>query len=241
LSIVLALFVAAVIYFVYRQRALKAQTSELITRQKLLRAQINPHFFFNALTTIQSHLHRERDIEASSEYLVGFSKLMRNTLEFSIEELISLEEEIDMVSAYMLLQEVRNNYKFETRITVSEEIEPDQVMLPPMLTQPFLENAVEHAFKNRQSKGLVAINYMVDSGHLVITIDDNGEGISSNGEQNKQHKSRATEITEERISLLMKTLKRDVSFSVENKMNGGGEISGVRVKFRLPLLFSNDA
>ncbi|WP_339813940.1 tetratricopeptide repeat protein [uncultured Imperialibacter sp.] len=241
LSIVLALFVAAVIYFVYRQRALKAQTNELITRQKLLRAQINPHFFFNALTTIQSHLHRERDIEASSEYLVGFSKLMRNTLEFSIEELISLEEEIEMVSAYMQLQEVRNNHKFETSIIVGEEIDASELMLPPMLTQPFLENAVEHAFKNRQSKGLVAINYTVDGSRLMITIEDNGEGIASDSEQNKNHKSRATGITEERIRLLMKTLKQEVSFSVDNKMNDEGKISGVRVKFRLPLLLSDDA
>lgn len=232
LTIALAILVLGIIYFIYRQSTLKAQRNELMASQKLLRAQINPHFLFNALTSIQKHLYLHKDIDASTEYLTQFSRLMRSILDSSIEEFVTLEEEISMIKDYLRLQQMRSGVSFEYEVVVSELLEVDQVVLPPMLMQPFIENAIEHGFKKEQNDYLIRLHFDLIDNQLKVDIQDNGEGFEmQKGKAASVHKSRAVEITKNRIKLLGKHLKEKVLFTIEPQ-----PAKGVKVTFLIPLL-----
>ncbi len=208
LYIIIALLVvsvlAGIIYF-YRtnQVKIKQQQREAEMSQTLLRAQMNPHFVFNAMSVIQSYIY-ENDTVNSSKFLVNFSRLMRLILENSPKEFIPIETEVEILQKYLETQKLRFGDRFVFRIEVAEDILTEHAAIPPMITQPFIENAIEHGQLHTIENGYIDIRFKRNGKLLEVTIEDNGIGRSG-AEQNKKskdHKSMAMEITRERIQNL---------------------------------------
>ncbi len=225
-------------YIKYREKKIKEKNKLLILEQKLFRSQMNPHFIFNSLTSIQSFIFENNPIEAGS-YLSKFSDLVRSILYNSREEYISLENEIKTLTNYLEIQKLRFNNSFDYRIEVGPEIDTEWLSVPPMLAQPFIENSIEHGIRHIDSKGLIVVNLSLMEESILLTIEDNGIGIEAskkiNNNKAKEHKSLAIIITKERIGILNKgKKKKSCSLQIEDIIGDNGDIIGTKVKFVIP-------
>lgn len=193
-------------YFILRQKNLNNKKHESELNQKLLRSQMNPHFIFNALGTIQNYIYNNQAEEAG-KYLAKFAKLMRNILESSIYELIPIDQEIETVTNYLTLQKMRNNnhFNFDVKITGSQQDE----LIPPMLAQPFIENSIKHAFSSESANNEISIQYIFNDDKISVVVEDNGKGINAASEHiGSSHQSHAIQLTRERLLLLNKQGKK---------------------------------
>jgi tetratricopeptide (TPR) repeat protein len=200
-----AFLAGIIIFYRTKQVKLKQQQRETELSQTLLRAQMNPHFVFNAMSVIQSYIY-ENDTINSTKFLVNFSRLMRLILENSSREFIPVETEIEILEKYLAIQKLRFGDRFDFTIDMSENITPERAVIPPMITQPFVENAIEHGQLHANEEGTIYIRFRRSEKYLEVTIEDNGIG-RSHAEQNKKsrtHKSMAMTITRERIQILNK-------------------------------------
>lgn len=183
-------------------------SARLSLERRLLRSQMDPHFIFNALGNIQSMILQKDTIPAVS-YLNKFAKLTRQVLEQSRKETISLEEEINTLKNYIELQQLRLNNCFDYVIECDDAIETD-ILIPPLLIQPFVENAVEHGLKPQENnlRGLIEIYFKEDETehNLICTIKDNGIGLAASRKLkiNETHQSLSTTITDERLAKMQK-------------------------------------
>jgi LytS/YehU family sensor histidine kinase len=214
-----------------------AQVSD--TEMKALRSQMNPHFIFNSLTTIESFVYENQPKEAG-KYLSDFARLMRLILENSSEEYIPLNKEIQTLEYYLALQKLRmdNNLTYSIVTDGIEDIH--NIDIPPMLTQPFIENAIEHGFRNSTKSGNILIEFSnIDDKQLQIKVTDNGKGIDNEqpaDSTNKEaHKSMAINITKERLLVLNKSKKQKVTFVIANVSALGRQATGTEVLFTIPL------
>ena len=190
------------------QNRLKRKRNESELKNRLFRSQMNPHFIFNALTSIQNYIYNNKSDEAA-HYLSNFSGLMRDILEGSANETITLEQEINIVSNYCTLQKMRKKELFDFSI---ENNTSDEYIIPPMLAQPFIENATLHAFKGIDYKGHIWIRYKTFIDKFIIEIEDNGIGFDIDEKKQSEHKSMALKLTRERINALnYKTQKASLS------------------------------
>lgn len=237
LSILSALIIL-IIFLVIRQSRMKVLQDKIILEQKLLRSQMNPHFIFNSLASIQNSIINEEPRKAS-KYLTKFSRLVRNILDSSIEEFIPLEREISTIENYLELQKIRFPEKFDYSIEVDERLDPESVQIPPMLAQPFIENAIEHGIKHKASKGKIDIRFKLQNGTLELEVEDDGIGRQRAHEilkvQDQGHKSMATAITVERIKILNKKLRRKILMEIIDLKNNRDEATGTKVGFEIPL------
>ena len=161
------------------------KTTEL--EQKLFRMQMNPHFFFNSLIAIQSYIYNSNPREAA-QYLSEFAKLMRFILEYSGLDNISLEKEIMFLRNYLELQKIRFDHKFDYHIITDPEIHAELMEIPPMLTQPFIENALEHGISKKAGKGQIFIKFEMKNKSLHVEVRDNGIGRKKTSDATKTHK-----------------------------------------------------
>jgi len=243
LFMILIISLAAVSLFIisYRQLRLKdknkllaADNQRLIMEQKLLQVQLNPHFIFNAISNLQGLISSGNTSE-SVRYLTSFSGLLRAILEQNRKDFISIDEEIFSLNNYLLLQQMRYADTFTYQISVSEEIEEQGILIPPMLIQPFVENSIEHGFRNIPYKGLLKISFKQQDGHqLEITIDDNGCGLSNKVTGNQQKQSLAQAILAERFEALFCRYSQNASFTLTDKKDKGE--TGVLVKINIPII-----
>jgi len=233
---VLLVFGVAIAFLIIRQNKLRSSQLAVQYEQKLLRTQMNPHFIFNSLASIESFIYDHQPKEAGV-YLSSFSRLMRLILENSALEYISLEKEIEILNYYLELQKVRLDDNLWYRIEVDENIHPDLVFLPPMLTQPFIENAIEHGFKGNKQRGEINISFSLQDDNLQVQIGDNGIGIEKARQQNlhKTHKSMAMQITTERLAFLNRSKRKKLSFSIIDNSKEGDGSTGTKVTFLIPL------
>jgi tetratricopeptide (TPR) repeat protein len=237
LSVILALlFALMLVYFFFRQRRIREMHEKIILEQRLLRSQMNPHFIFNSLSSVQNAiLYNESD--KAVKYLTRFGKLMRQILESSAVEKVSLAEEIVTIENYLALQQIRFPDKFDYKIDVDERIDIEEVFIPPMLTQPFLENAVEHGIRHKSTKGEITVKFEQQNGGMVIMIQDDGVGREKAEElrrqSNRDYKSMATAITKERIKVLNKKLKNKITLEIFDLKDENGEAIGTRVAFEV--------
>jgi tetratricopeptide (TPR) repeat protein len=229
------IFIFSVIIFILllQGKKFRGEKNAIQLEQRLLRSQMNPHFIFNALQAIQYYIlnHNEKQ---SVHYLDSFASLTRDVLESSRVEVISLHKELNLLNNYLELQKLRFGDRFDYKIHVSRDVNPNSILLPPMLSQPFIENAIEHGLSDVESEGRVDVYFAIENSALLMTIIDNGSGIQENG----QHKSRASlaiEITRERIALLNKKNKRESSFKIEDANPSRTHRKGVKVSFNIPL------
>jgi len=231
---ILLLFILGIL-FLLRQRRLKGKLNEILLEQKLFRAQVNPHFIFNSLAAVQ-HFIMQNDKETASSYLVDFSRLMRNTLMGSRTDFIALSNEVELLGHYLRLQKLRARNKFEYTIQVDENIDPAICVIPPMLIQPFVENAVEHGINGIGDKGLIELRFTKNEKNLLIEVEDNGKGITdikSEKKTGEDHVSLATKITRERMTTLQRLTKRPFKLEIINKSDFSDE-TGVLIKILIP-------
>jgi len=197
---------------------------------------MNPHFFFNALATLQQYALTENNGLTLATNLSRFSNIMRETLESTYREYITIEQETDFLKEYLDLQQMRYEQKFTYDIIIAETVEPDEILLPAMIIQPFVENAVEHGFANIDRTGLLRIVFEIEADQLVIRITDNGKGLAEVKSLNPEHISRASQIIKDRIYLLNIKLKTRARFSIENRKDG----QGVLVQIFLPVILKHE-
>lgn len=198
--------------------------------RKALQAQMNPHFIFNSLNSIQSFLLYEEN-EKAERFLLKFAQLIRQTLNNSRVSYITIEAEIDTLRKYLELEQMRFKEKFT--FTISVQLQPDQMLLgiPPMLIQPFVENAVLHGFKSMQSGGQINISFAsLSSNRLICVIQDNGIGRNEAGKHQKesQHPSFGTKITAERLFAYQQKnrdeFKIEIIDLIENEQAAGTKV-----------------
>ena len=236
LGIITFLAVAMVlgsIIFYLKLRNSKAKTQNIITEQKLLRTQMTPHFIFNSLSVLQGMILNKEESK-SVNYLSKFSKLLRITLENSRDKTVLLSNELEAVDNYLSLQNIENE-KINFTLNVADAIETNKTKVPPMLIQPFVENAIEHAFKNQKDNCSIEIKLTLVDSKLKCIILDNGMGIdSSERNQNATKKSLATKITSERLQYLSKDFKMEGSITIEDRSKFNEK--GTQVIIEIPFI-----
>lgn len=213
---------------------LKNRERTLQLEQNVLRSQMNPHFIFNALIAIQSFIYKNESTVAG-KYLSDFAKLMRSILEDSKEEFISLSNEINTLTYYLELQRLRFDNRFEYQIEVDPALESDLIFLPPMLTQPFIENSIEHGFRDLERKGFISLKISAQNNCLEINLKDNGIGLYKLGKQ-ETHTSMAIRIANERLALLQRKHKGTYHLEITEIKTTTQQVQGVSVKFNLPFI-----
>ncbi len=239
LTLIIFIGVLSFFYIIYRQqrlreknKLLKSENQRLNVEQKMLQAQLNPHFIFNSIANLQSLIASGANGE-SVLYLKAFSGLLRGILEQNRKDFIEVDEEIGSLNNYLQLQKMRYFDVFDYRITVSDDLDTCETLIPPMLLQPFVENAIEHGFRNISYKGLLVISFSVKGAFLMIEIDDNGIGLHKNNNENRSKQSLAQIILRERIELIYTANGQKAQFEVKNKV--GAAQSGVLVAIQIPL------
>ena len=230
------LLVVGLIAFYFRQQSLKHKQTVLETEQRLNRARMNPHFFFNALTAMQSFAMKENDGKALASNLSKFSHIMRETLESSYKEYVTVKQEVEFLKEYMEIQKMRFPQMFTYALMVDGEMEPADVMIPSMIIQPFIENSIEHGFAGINYPGDLRVDFKQHNKSILIEIKDNGKGLLLPSEKNNEHISRASQIIKDRIYLLNIKLKTKADFSIDNDPSG----KGVIVKINLPVIYNNE-
>ena len=236
--IIIAFFIivalaGVIIFYRWNQTKIKQERKEAEMSQTLLRAQMNPHFVFNAMSVIQSYIY-ENDIENSTKFLVNFSRLMRLILENSPKEFIPIRTEIEILNKYLETQKLRFEDRFQFYIEAEDALLDEYAILPPMITQPFIENSIEHGQLHTIDGGFIRIRFAKEKGMLNITIEDNGVGRKASQQNNKSsaHKSMAMEITRERINNLNSKYRTEGFLNVEDY--NIEEQSGTRILIALP-------
>ncbi len=211
---------------------------------KALRAQMNPHFVFNALNSVQNFI-TSKDPSLAAKYLAQFAHLMRQSLEYSDQEIISLEKEIEFLQNYLDINvNLRFENKLEYKIKVDEEIEEDILGVPTMIVQPYVENSIEHGIRPKH-KGLIKIEFKLkDDDTILCIVEDNGVGrlkakeLQEMNGNLRSHKSLGTKITQERLEILQKnrTGKEGVVKIIDLVDEISGNPSGTRVEVLIPIL-----
>ncbi len=229
IAVLVVLLIAGFIWF--RQRNLKAQHNLLESELRLNRSRMNPHFFFNALSSLQTFALQPDQADRVPIYLARYAKIMRQTLESTYNELVELNKEIDFITGYMEIQKIMHPGKFDFTIDASGIKDTDAYRMPSMIVQPFIENAVEHGFSDISYTGHITIAFRATAEQLLIDIEDNGSAVKKES-KHEGYPSRATQIITDRLFLLKKATGKDSTFSVEERNNSNGYC----VKIALPLL-----
>lgn len=233
--ILLILFVAAAIILYLRYKNIKTSRDKLLINQQLLRTQITPHFLFNALSTIQGMILQEESSKAS-DYLSKFSRLVRLILNNSRSRAVPLTDELEAINYYLELQKARFEDSLDYQIRVDNNLENREVLIPPMLIQPFVENCLEHGFKNLDRTGEIDLHVYFENKSLLCKITDNGIGIDAAAKESilPKKESLSTTINLERMSLMAKEFKSKANLMIEDrkKLNEQGTIVTLEIPYK---------
>jgi ligand-binding sensor domain-containing protein len=251
IGLVLSAIVAAM-YVYFRQKLRLEQKNNELMAQKLqleqelqksmltsIKSQMNPHFLFNALNTIQSYIYTN-DKENASLYLGKFSDLTRIILEMSSRESVLLDEELKALVLYIELEQIRFEDKLHYHLSVDEQLQRQSVHIPSMLIQPYVENAIKHGLMHSKNQWQLDISFEKTGDSIQVVIDDNGIGRKAsaaiNAQRYKKHQSFATGANQKRLEILNKGLRTAIGFTIEDKTNAYGQPTGTRVILRIPIL-----
>ena len=216
-------------------RRVKMQNQQLLLEQKLLITQMNPHFIFNSIQNIRSLINNRQNDEAVN-YLGKFSKLTRQILEHSNQNYISLAEELEMLENYLTIQQLLYENKFTFNIHIEENMDTESIFLPPMLAQPYIENAIKHGLSNTTENGKIDVHYYLKEEKLYFEVTDNGKGFGTD-EKVSNHKSLAMTITKERLTFYTKN--KDFVVQTNNVIASDGTIEGAKVAFEVPYIYES--
>lgn len=208
---------------------------------KALRAQMNPHFIFNTLSSIQ-HFITTNDSEAALKYLSKFAKLMRRIMDNSKMSTIPVTDELKALELYLELEVMRFKSKFSYQIIVDSNVDSHYDAIPSMLIQPYVENAILHGFMNKKTPGHLTITLRRQNNLLEVVVDDDGIGRKRSQEINQTrkggHHSQGLSITQERLEILNASNQSDLSVTIEDKYDHHQEPAGTRVQIFVPLAVS---
>jgi ligand-binding sensor domain-containing protein len=213
------------------QQQLLLQNKILMLEQRALQAMMSPHFVFNVMNSIQHYINT-KDTSSANKVLTGFARLIRKNLEIVTKSFITLEEEIEYLELYLTLEKKRFGEQFQYTFIVNPEIDKEDTLLPSMLLQPYIENAIWHGIMPKEEGGKLQILIdPIDGNYLLIQIVDDGVGIN-NSYENKafnHHESKGMSLTQERINLLNQIEANPIHISI--KQNGK---SGTTVSIKIP-------
>ena len=214
----------------------KSERNALQLESRLLRSQMNPHFLFNSLNSIQSYISEANTFMAES-YLSKFANLVRNILDHSRQNLITLDSEINSLKLYLEIEQLRFKRLFTFEMNVAEELQDDEFFVPPMLAQPFAENAIIHGLRHKQEEGKLVINFTRENDLIICTITDNGIGRERSAEINKTRKKKTSlgmQVTSERFEVLQQQMNSEASMLIEDLKEPEGNPIGTRVVLKIP-------
>jgi len=208
-------------------------------RLQALKAQINPHFVFNTLNSIQHFVMQKNPIEALG-FLSKFAKLIRQVLENSLNDRVPIADELKGLSYYLDLEKLRFDNQFSYRIEVDEELDPLTTEIPPMLLQPYVENAILHGLRHRaDSGGLLKLHLLYQFDQLLCIVEDNGIGRAAaqriNEKHTSSHISRGTAVTDKRLQLLNHDTAEKVSVVLIDLFDEQRRPAGLRVEITVPI------
>jgi len=228
LILIFLLFIAKALYSIKKKNKRIALQS--------LRREMNPHFIFNSLNSVNQFIAQNNELEAN-KYLSSYSKLMRNIMENSNKDFISLTTEMEQMKEYLDLEYMRFHDKFQYRIEIEDDIDSDATMIPNMLIQPQLENAIWHGLRYKEGIGMLTLKVLQENNCLYAIIEDNGIGLTRSKElktkHQREHNSRGLTNTYERINLLNSLYNTNISIDIKEKE---GDDTGVIVTLRFPLI-----
>lgn len=214
----------ALIIFIFRTLK-KVQVKNKKIALQSLRREMNPHFIFNSLNSVNHFIATNNELEAN-QYLTRFSKLMRGVMENSTEDFIPFQQELDLLQNYLALEKTRFADQFDYQIEVDESLNTQSLNVPGMLVQPFLENAIWHGLRYRTDKGFLSLRFEKENQHLKITVEDNGIGIEESKKQKTEHqkarKGRGMKNTLERIALLNDLYHQEIQCKITDRKNAQG-------------------
>jgi len=219
-STVIVIFIAIIIFVYYiRQKVLLAKETQnrktAALQLQSIRSQLNPHFIFNALAGIQN-LMNKNEVENANKYLTRFARLTRNVLDDGQKELTSIEHEIDLLTDYLQMEQMRFGFNFNINID-NNDID-QQIEIPAMLLQPFVENAVKHGVSSLKDKGVITINIIKKDSNLILTVHDNGKGFSEG-----QPAGMGFKLCEDRVKLL-NSIYKNTAILLHKKSDGNGTL-----------------
>jgi len=219
-----------------QQESDKHKLEKMEFQQMALRAQMNPHFIFNALNSIHDQI-LSHSKKSAAHYLRRFADLMRTILENSDSVSLSIENVVQFLKKYLEIEQLRFSHSFTFEITIDDEIEEDIMLIPAMVVQPYVENAIIHGI-SYVKEGRIEIDFLLlDDETIQCTVIDNGEGINaSKSRSSKNHRSMSTNISKTRLENLSKQLNRNVSVSTIDLKDEDEDLSGTKVLITLPIL-----
>jgi sensor histidine kinase YesM len=236
---VIALVITAIYYFV-KQREKKIQKdNDLVLKMSelkltALQSQMNPHFIFNSLNSIQNYIMQQKPVEAA-RYLSKFSRLIRRILDHSFNHLEPLTEIVETIKMYVELEAFRFSNEFKYTIELRDEDEIGRTELPPMLLQPFVENAIIHGLMPKEGEKHLKIIMEQKTGHVLISIDDNGVGRKGEVEKRPGHISRAEKIENDMLQTMESLQGVQPVINFIDKKDEQGNAAGTRVEITVPV------
>ena len=224
-----------------RREEQERETVRRITEleQMALRAQMNPHFIFNCLNSIQQFVY-DKDIHSANRFISGFAKLIRQTLDNSAKTTISVADEVDYLNSYMALEKIRFENKFDYKISLGPGIKAEEYKIPVMLLQPYVENSIRHGIRYKKDNlGKINIQFSLNGNDLICTIEDNGIGREKARElksrQHIEYQSKGMLLTGERIDALNKILAEKIRIDIVDLYEENRVASGTKIIIYFPL------
>ena len=245
---VVILLVLLLGYWIYQNRIGQIKKSERMktdfekrlanVEMSALRAQMNPHFIFNSLNSIDYYIVKNESVKAS-EYLNRFSRLIRLILQNSRSNYINLKDELEALKLYMEMESLRFNGKFEYAVKVEKGLDLETIEIPPMLFQPYVENAIWHGLMHKQGPGKVELNITKNNGYIECIIQDDGVGRKKAAEYQSntptRKKSMGMRITKDRINMINKLYDSNTTVNIIDKTDEDGNPTGTIVELRIPV------
>jgi LytS/YehU family sensor histidine kinase len=236
-----ATILGLLVFGIYRYRTNQIRTENSLTaeiqrlEQSALHAQMNPHFIFNCLNSIQNFILQNEQQQAT-QYLSNFARLVRDTLNASMNGWVTLEEEIRMLNNYLALEKLRFKEGFDYLVETEEGLDVFDLRLPPLLIQPMVENAILHGMKNTAGQGYIQVYFREEMEQLVATVTDNGSGLSATNDapKNPAHRSVGMGITQKRLAML-NPKKTDPALQFKAWHHLDGKIGGMQAELRIPI------
>ncbi len=229
-------------FLIYRSAKAKRRANQLLAL-KSLRSQMNPHFIFNSLNSVNSFIARN-DERSANKYLSEFSRLMRAVMENSKHDLVPLSSELDILKMYLDLEHVRFKDKFDFSFEIDDDLEAETVEIPPMLIQPYIENAIWHGLRYKEEKGFLSVKFVRENNQILAVIEDNGIGRHKSQEL-KTHNQKQTVSTgmkniEGRLNILNDIHNTNLDVLVEDLFENG-QPAGTKVKVKIPFNINKEA
>lgn len=248
--LILITLVFLVLFFSFNQtknKILKEKLQEkldnevLVNRAELLalRSQMDPHFVFNALNTVQYFIQKN-EIEQSEDFLAKFSQLVRDFFNYSREKDISVQEELEFISKYLQIEKLRFEDKLNYKIEVDPKIDVQMSRIPSMVLQPIIENAIKHGIFHKKEPGFIKVIFKeIDENTIVITIKDDGIGINESKKRHQErekNKSHSTNVLEDRLKLLKDSKQWNIEYSIQDISEKNENTQGTLVTLNIQQL-----